>query len=56
MLEDYLVTCPPLSIAIYSLMQLSELGHCRENEKCPRFEIAANGIRTQALLNEGPAF
>ena len=31
-LEDYSIIFPPLSIARYSLIQLSELGHCGENE------------------------
>ena len=32
MREDYSVTCPPLSIARYSFILLSELGHCEKNE------------------------
>ena len=31
-LEDYSFTVPPLSIARYSLIQLTELGRCGENE------------------------
>ena len=30
--EDDSLTFPPLSIAMYSFIQLSELGHCGENE------------------------
>ena len=31
--EDYSLTFPPVSIARYSFIQLSELGHCGEIKK-----------------------
>ena len=52
--EDYSLTFPPLSIARYSLIQLSELG--RRGEKNPNFETVAKGIRTQALSIASLAF
>ena len=35
------LTCPPLSIARYSFIQLSQLGHQWRERKCPVFETEA---------------
>ena len=53
---DYSITFPPLSIARYSFIQLSELGHRGENENAQNFETVAKGIRTRTLLIASPAF
>ena len=37
------LTCPPLSIARYSFIQLSQLGHQWRERKCPIFETVAKG-------------
>ena len=37
--EDYSLTFPPLSIARYSLIQLSELGHRGENEHAQSLKL-----------------
>ena len=50
------LTFPPLSIARYSFIQLSELGRQRRQRKCPNFETIAKGVRTRAHLIASPAF
>ena len=37
------LTCPPLSIARYSFIQLSQLGHQWRERKCPIFETVPKG-------------
>ena len=37
------LTCPPLSIARYSFIQLSQLGRQLRERKCPIFETVAKG-------------
>ena len=50
------MTFPPLSIARYSFIQLSQLGRQWRERKCPIFETVAKGIRTRAPLIASPAF
>ena len=41
------LTFPPLSIARYSFLQLSQLGRQWRERKCPNFETVERGIRTE---------
>ena len=50
------LTFPPLSIARYSFIQLSEQGRQWRERKCPIFETVTKGIRTRAHLIVSPAF
>ena len=54
--NDYSLTFPPLSIARYSFIQLSEQGRLWSERKCPNFETVTTGIRTRALSIASPAF
>ena len=47
-------TYPPLSIASYSFIQLSELERCRVKKTCPKFLTPQHRIRTQVLVVESP--
>ena len=44
MREGYSYTYPPLSIARYSFIQLSELEQCRVKKTCPRFLTTQPGF------------
>ena len=50
------LTFPPLSIARYSFIQLSQQGRHWRERKCPIFEKVDKGIRTRAHLIVSPAF
>ena len=50
------LTFPPLYIARYSFIQLSQQGRQWRERKCPIFETVPKGIRTQAHLIASPAF
>ena len=50
------LTFPPLPIARYSFIQLSEQGRQWRERNCPLFDTVAKGIRTRALLIASPAF
>ena len=52
----YSLTFPPLSIARYSFIQLSEHGRQWRKQKCPIFETIVKRIRTRAPLIESLAF
>ena len=54
MREGCSYTYPPLSIARYSFIQLSELEQCRVKKTCPRFLTLQHRIRTRVLLVERP--
>ena len=45
------LTCPPLSIARYSFIQLSQLGPQRRERKCPIFETVAKGDSNPGSLD-----
>ena len=45
------LTCPPLSIARYSFIQLSQLGPPWRERKCPIFETVANGDSNPGSLD-----
>ena len=45
--KDYLQTFPPLSIAIYSFMYMSELGHRGENENVQTLKQQQRGFETK---------
>ena len=47
---------PPLPIARYSFIQLSQQGRQWSERKCPIFETVTTGIRTRALSIASPAF
>ena len=49
MREDYSLTFTPLSIARYSFIQLSELGHRGENEKAQTLKWQQRGFYFTAL-------
>ena len=50
------LTFPPLSIARYSFIQLSQLKRQWRERKCQIFETVAKRIRTRAHLIASPAF
>ena len=50
------LTFPPLSIARFSFIQLSQQGRQWREQKCPIVETVAKGIRTRAHLIVSPAF
>ena len=54
MREGCLHTYPPLCIARYSFMQLSELEQCRGEKTLPKILTPQHRIRTQVLLVESP--
>ena len=45
------LTCPPLSIARYSFIQLSQLGRQWRERKCPIFETVAKGDSNPGSLD-----
>ena len=45
------LTCPPLSIARYSFIQLSQLGPQWREQKCPIFETVAKGDSNPGSLD-----
>ena len=45
------LTCPPLSIARYSFIQLSQLGRKWRERKCPIFETVAKGDSNPGSLD-----
>ena len=45
------LTCPPLSIARYSFVQLSQLGRQWRERKCPIFETVAKGDSNPGSLD-----
>ena len=45
------LTCPPLSIARYSFIQLSQLGPQWRERKCPIFETVAKGDSNPGSLD-----
>ena len=45
------LTCPPLSIARYSFIQLSQLGRQWRERKCPIFEMVAKGDSNPGSLD-----
>ena len=47
------ITCPPLSIARYSFIQLSQLGPRWRERKCPIFETVAKGDSNPGSLDCG---
>ena len=53
--EDYTLTCPPMSVARYSFIQLSELWQCGVNEiaKASKWQ---QGDSNQVLSIESPMF
>ena len=54
--NDYSLTFPPLSVARYSFIKLSQQRRQWRERKCPNFETVAKGIRTRALSIASPAF
>ena len=53
MREGCSYTCPPLSIARYLFIQLSELEQCRVNKLAQGFNTVVR-IRTRVLVVESP--
>ena len=52
MCEGCSYTYPPLSIARYSFIQLSELEQCRVKQTCPRFNTIAQDPNPGSLSRE----
>ena len=53
--EGFSYTYPPLSIAIYSFMQLSELEQCRVKKRAQGFNTAAQDSNLGSLSRESEA-